>query len=48
MITKNRDLSVIRRFDHDFLLWKNSYSLHSYIAQSFNFYFCYLTDTELR
>ncbi len=25
-------LSIIRRFDHDFLLWKNSYSLHSYIA----------------
>jgi hypothetical protein len=27
-------LSIIRRFDHDFLLWKNSYSLDSYIAQS--------------
>jgi hypothetical protein len=48
MITKNRDLSMIRRFDHDFLLWKNSYFLHSYIAQSFNSYFCYLTDVELR
>jgi hypothetical protein len=48
MIIKNRDLSIIRRFDHDFLQWKNSYSLHSYIAQSFNFYFCYLTDIELR
>jgi thiol-disulfide isomerase/thioredoxin len=48
MITKNRDLSVIRRFDHDFLLWKNSYFLHSYIAQSFNSYLCYLTDVELR
>jgi hypothetical protein len=48
MITKNRSLSIIRRFDHDFLLWKNSYSLHSYIAQSFNFNSCYLTDVELR
>ncbi len=27
---------------------KNSYFLHLYIAQSFNFYFCYLTDIELR
>jgi hypothetical protein len=48
MIIKNRSLSVIRRFDHDFLLWKNSYFLHSYIAQSFNSNFCYLTDVELR
>jgi hypothetical protein len=48
MITKNRSLSIIRRFDHDFLLWKNSYSLHSYIAQSFKFNFCYLIDVELR
>jgi hypothetical protein len=48
MITKNRDLSIIRRFDHDFLLWKNSYFLHSYITQSFNSYFCYLTNIELR
>ncbi len=32
MIIKNRDLSMIRRFDHDFLLWKNSYSLYSYIV----------------
>jgi hypothetical protein len=39
---------MIRRFDHDFLLWKNSYSLHSYITQSFNTYFCYLIDIELR
>ncbi len=48
MIIKNRNLSMIRRFDHDFLLWKNSYFLHSYITQSFNFYLCYLTDVELR
>jgi hypothetical protein len=48
MINKNKDLSIIERFDHDFLLWKNSYSLHSYIAQFFNFYFCYFIDIELR
>jgi hypothetical protein len=48
MIIKNRSLSIIRRFDHDFLLWKNSYFLHSYIAQSFNFNLYYLTDVELR
>jgi hypothetical protein len=48
MIIKNRDLSIIKRFDQDFLLWKNSYSLHSYIVQSFNFNLCYLTDVELR
>jgi hypothetical protein len=41
-------LSIIRRFDHGFLLWKNFYFLHSYIVQSFNFNFCYLTDVELR
>ncbi len=41
-------LSIIRRFDHDFLLWKNSYFLHSYITQSFNSYLCYLTNVELR
>jgi hypothetical protein len=48
MIIKNKDLSIIRRFEHDFLLWKNSHSLHSYITQSFNSNFCYLTDVELR
>jgi hypothetical protein len=48
MITKNRNLPVIRRFGHGFLLWKNSYSLHSYIVQSFNFNPCYLIDVELR
>ncbi len=48
MIIKNRDLSVIRRFGHEFLLWKNSYFLHSYITQFFEFNSCYLTDVELR
>jgi hypothetical protein len=48
MTTKNRGLPVIRRFGHGFLLWKNSYFLHSYITQSFEFNLCYLTDVELR
>ncbi len=48
MIIKNKGLSIIKRFEHDFLLWKNSYSSHSYIVQSFNFNFCYLIDIELR
>jgi hypothetical protein len=39
---------MIRSFDHDFLLWKNSYFLHSYITQSLNSYLCYLIDIELR
>jgi hypothetical protein len=46
MIIKNRDLSIIRRFDHDFLLWKNF--LHFYITQFFEFNLCYLIDVELR
>jgi hypothetical protein len=41
-------LSVIKRFDHDFLLWKNFYFLHLYITQFFEFNFCYLIDVELR
>ncbi len=48
MIIKNRNLSIIKRFDHDFLLWKNSYFLHSYITQSFNSNLCYLIDVQLR
>jgi hypothetical protein len=48
VIIKNRDLSIIRRLDHDFLLWKNSYFLHLYITQFFEFNLCYLTDVELR
>jgi hypothetical protein len=48
MIIKNRNLSMIRRFDHEFLLWKNSYFLHSYITQFFELNLRYLTDVELR
>jgi hypothetical protein len=48
LIDKIKILSIIRRFDHDFLLWENSCFLHSYIIQLFDFNFCYLTDVELR
>jgi hypothetical protein len=48
LVDKIKISSVIRRFDHDFLLWKNSYFLHSYITQFFEFNLCYLTDVELR
>ncbi len=46
LIDKIKILSIIRRFDHDFLLWENF--LHSYITQFFEFNLCYLTDVELR
>jgi hypothetical protein len=46
LIDKIKILSIIKRFDHDFLLWKNC--LHSYITQFFEFNFCYLIDVELR
>jgi 6-pyruvoyl-tetrahydropterin synthase len=48
LIDKIKISSIIKRFDHDFLLWKNSYFLHFYITQFFEFNFCYLTDVELR
>jgi hypothetical protein len=48
LIDKIKILSIIKRFDHDFLLWKNSNFLHLYITQFFEFNFCYLTDVELR
>jgi hypothetical protein len=45
LVDKIKTSSVIRRFDHDFLLWKTF--LHSYITQFFEFNLCYLTDVEL-
>ncbi len=39
-------LSIIRRFDHEFLLWKNF--MQTYIDQSFNLNLCYLIETKLR
>jgi hypothetical protein len=38
----------MRRFDHYFLLCKNSYFLYLYITQFFELNFCYLTNVELR
>jgi hypothetical protein len=46
MIIQNRKLPVIRRFDHGFLLWRNS--MQAYIDQSFDLNLCYLIETELR
>jgi hypothetical protein len=46
MIIQNRKLSIIRRFDHEFLLWKNSMQI--YINQFFDLNFCYLIETKLR
>jgi hypothetical protein len=39
-------LLVIRRFDHEFLLWKNF--MQTYIDQSFDLNLCYLIETKLR
>jgi hypothetical protein len=45
-IRKDDVFSVIRRFGHGFLLWKNA--LRTYITQSFDENSCFLTETELR
>jgi thiol-disulfide isomerase/thioredoxin len=46
MIIQNKKLSIIRRFDHEFLLWKNF--MQTYIDQSFDLNSCYLIETKLR
>jgi hypothetical protein len=48
LINKIKILSIIKRFNHDFLLLKNSFSLHLFIIQFLKFNFCYLTDVKLR
>jgi hypothetical protein len=48
LIDKIKILSIIKSFDHDFLLWKNFNFLHLYITQFFEFNSCYLIDVELR
>jgi hypothetical protein len=48
LIDKIKISSIIKRFDHDFLLWKNFYFLHFYITQFFEFNLCYLINVELR
>jgi hypothetical protein len=39
-------LSIIRRFDHEFLLWKNFMQI--YVNQFFDFNLCYLIETKSR
>ena len=46
IITRTKKVPVVRRFGHPFLLW--SFSLQSYLVESFNANPCYLTDVELR
>jgi hypothetical protein len=46
ILRKKRNFSVIRRFDHGFLLWKNS--MQAYVNQSFDFNVCYLIETKMR
>ncbi len=46
MIIQNRKLSIIRRFEHGFLLWKNF--MQTYIDQSFDLNLCYLIEKKLR
>lgn len=41
-----RNVPVVRRFGHPFLLWEET--LHNFITTSFYTNPCYLTDTELR
>ena len=45
LITRTKEVPVVRRFGHPFLSW--STSLQSYLSESFNLNPCYLTDTEL-
>jgi hypothetical protein len=46
ILRKKRSYSVIRRFDHEFLLWQNFMQI--YVNQSFDLNPCYLTETKLR
>jgi hypothetical protein len=46
ILRKKRSYSVIRRFDHDFLLWK--YFMQIYVNQFFDLNLCYLIETKLR
>jgi hypothetical protein len=46
ILRKKRSFSVIRRFEHEFLLWRNF--MQTYINQFFDLNLCYLIETELR
>jgi hypothetical protein len=46
LITHTKEVLVVRRFGHPFLLWNTS--LQSYLLESFDLNPCYLIDIELR
>jgi hypothetical protein len=46
IVTCTREVPVVRRYGHVFLLWNSP--LQSYLTESFNTNPCYLTDVELR
>jgi hypothetical protein len=46
ILRKKKKFSVIRRFDHEFLLWKNF--MQAYVNQFFDLNLCYLIETKLR
>jgi hypothetical protein len=46
ILRKKKSYSVIQRFNHEFLLWKNF--MQTYIDQSFDLNSCYLIETKLR
>src|SRR5450432_3776685 len=46
IVTKTKDVPVVRRFRHPWLLWDTS--LQTYLTESFNSNLCFLTNVELR
>jgi hypothetical protein len=46
ILRKKEIFSVIRRFDHEFLLWKKF--MQAYVNQFFDLNFCYLIETKMR
>ncbi len=46
ILRKKKSFSVIRRFDHEFLLWRNFMQI--YVNQSFDLNSCYVIEIELR
>jgi hypothetical protein len=46
ILRKKKNFSIIRRFDHGFLLWKNF--MQTYVNQFFDLNLCYLIESKLR
>ncbi len=46
ILRKKESFSVIRRFDHEFLLWRNF--MQTYVNQFFDLNLCYLIEMKLR